>query len=99
VLLEYAKEHEETRFFGDTYVLWTRKFEKAVISDPVQALKRMKELELLSQFAKPNDAVLLKAIKTWELPPALRDFVQIDAKKILNWAKPRNKTGDEEDDE
>jgi hypothetical protein len=21
VLLEYAKEHEETRFFGDTYVL------------------------------------------------------------------------------
>jgi RecB family exonuclease len=99
VLLAYAKEHDETRFFGDTYVLWTRKFEKAIITDPVQALKRMKELEILSQYAKPNDTVLLKAAKTGELPAGLREFIQIDAKKILNWAKLRNKTGDEEDDE
>ena len=99
VLTEFAKDREETRFFGDDYILSTRKYERAVIADPIKALDRMKELEILSQFAKPNDTVLLKAIKTGELPPALREFIAIDAKKILMGTKPRNKTGDEEDEE
>lgn len=99
VLTEFAKDREETRFFGNDYVLSTRKYERAVIADPVKALECMKELEALSQYAKPNDTVLLKAIKTGELPPALREFITIDAKKILMWTKPRNKTGDEEDEE
>jgi putative RecB family exonuclease len=99
VLTEFVKEREETRFFGNDYVLSTRKFEKAVIADPLMALRRMKELEVLSQYAKPNDSVLLKAIKTGELPPALREFVDIESKKILMWTKSRTKTGDEEDEE
>ncbi|MBP6086093.1 hypothetical protein KA478_02710 [Patescibacteria group bacterium] len=63
ILQEYASTHEETRFFGNEFVLSTRKYEKAVYTDPLQLLRRMKELELLSQYAKPNDSTLLKDLK------------------------------------
>ncbi len=99
ILQEYASTHEETRFFGNEFVLSTRKYEKAVYTDPLQLLRRMKELELLSQYAKPNDSTLLKDLKAWTLHAGLREFIHIDAKKILQRVSARSWTADEEDDE
>lgn len=98
ILLTFAQSREESRFFGNEYMLSTRKYERAVVEDQLGFLQMLMADNLIEQYAKPNDTILLQEYKKGTLQTKIRDFVKIDSKKTLGGTRPRTKTGDEEDD-
>lgn len=83
VLLVFAQSREETRFFGENYMLSTRKYEKAIVNDPATFLDELLTTNLIDKYAKPNDTVLLHDYKEGVLPVQLRDRITIERKKTL----------------
>lgn len=97
ILEQYIVSKDETRFFGNEYMLSTRNYEKIVYSDPVETLHTIKDLDVLINYAKPNDSTILKDYKAGTLPQKIRSFIRIDTKKILFGTRPLSSSTDEEE--